>query len=198
LYRGEPVRTRRLPLHLARNLIHYVGQYCWFLSLAMIPIAQVIAIEFTMPLWTALLAAGFLGEKLTAARIAAVALGLFGILLIMGPGVTSFMPARRWRSPLPCCSAAPSSSLSALTRTDLALTIIFYMFFIQTVIDCPPPHRADGRHRRWPWWRWSAWPAPSHFALPRRSPRRRHGGGADGLLRVPLSALAGCCSTRRV
>src|SRR4051794_41566110 len=86
LYRGEPVRTRRLPLHLARNLIHYAGQFCWFLSLAMIPIAQVIAIEFTMPLWTALLAAGFLGEKLTAARIAAVALGLFGILLIMGPG----------------------------------------------------------------------------------------------------------------
>src|SRR5262245_396190 len=35
-YRGDPVRTRRLPWHLARNLVHFAGQYCWFLALALI------------------------------------------------------------------------------------------------------------------------------------------------------------------
>ena len=38
----------------------------------MIPIAQVVAIEFTMPVWTALLAVAFLGERLGPVRIAAV------------------------------------------------------------------------------------------------------------------------------
>src|SRR6476661_198193 len=130
VYRGAPVRTRRFPLHLARNLIHYAGQYCWFLSLAMIPIAQVIAIEFTMPLWTALLAAGFLGEKLNAARIAAVALGLLGILLIMGPGVTSFNAGQAAALAAAMLLGSAIIITKALTRTDSAITIIFYMFFI--------------------------------------------------------------------
>ena len=52
----------------------------------MIPIAQVVAIEFTMPIWTALLAVAFLGERLGAARIIAVALGLIGVTDIVRPG----------------------------------------------------------------------------------------------------------------
>ena len=195
LYRGDPVRTRRLPLHLARNLIHYAGQYCWFLSLAMIPIAQVIAIEFTMPLWTALLAAGFLGEKLNAARIAAVALGLFGILLIMGPGVASFNAGQAVALAAAMLLGSAIIITKALTRTDSALTIIFYMFFIQTVIGLPAAISV------WMWpppalWPWVAVVGVagtfSHFCLAKAISL------ADAtvvvpmdFLRVPLSALAG-------
>jgi len=57
------LRTSRLPTHAARALLHYAGQYGWFLALTLIPLAQVVAIEFTMPLWTALLAAAVLGDR---------------------------------------------------------------------------------------------------------------------------------------
>ena len=50
------MRTGRAGLHVARNTFHYAAQFGWFLALTMIPIAQVVAIEFTMPIWTALLA----------------------------------------------------------------------------------------------------------------------------------------------
>jgi len=40
-----------------------LGQYCAFGALA-----TVFAIEFTMPVWTALLAAAFLGERQTQGR----------------------------------------------------------------------------------------------------------------------------------
>ncbi|MHC2371585.1 drug/metabolite transporter (DMT)-like permease [Bradyrhizobium diazoefficiens] len=59
------LRTRRLPQHIARNLIHYVSQLGWFFALTLIPIGQVVAIEFTMPIWTAILAASFLSERMT-------------------------------------------------------------------------------------------------------------------------------------
>ena len=58
----EVVKTARLPQHVARNLIHYGAQLGWFFALTLIPIGQVVAIEFTMPIWTAILAAMFLGE----------------------------------------------------------------------------------------------------------------------------------------
>jgi len=47
------VKTARFPQHAARNLIHYSAQLGWFFALTLIPIGQVVAIEFTMPIWTA-------------------------------------------------------------------------------------------------------------------------------------------------
>ncbi|WP_213030220.1 EamA family transporter, partial [Acinetobacter baumannii] len=59
------LKTTRLPQHVARNLIHYIAQLGWFFALTLIPIGQVVAIEFTMPIWTAILAAILLGERMT-------------------------------------------------------------------------------------------------------------------------------------
>ena len=58
------MRTRRIGRHVARNAVHYAAQFGWFFALTLIPIAQVVAIEFTMPVWTAILATAFLGERL--------------------------------------------------------------------------------------------------------------------------------------
>ena len=51
------MRTQRLPQHMARNVVHYAAQYGWFAALSLIPLAQLVAIELTMPIWSALLAA---------------------------------------------------------------------------------------------------------------------------------------------
>ena len=70
------LKTSRLPQHVARNLIHYGAQLGWFFALTLIPIGQVVAIEFTMPIWTAILAASFLGERMTVWKVAAIVLGV--------------------------------------------------------------------------------------------------------------------------
>src|SRR6202035_3305711 len=56
------MKTARPLQHIGRNLIHYAAQLGWFFALTLIPLGQVVAIEFTMPIWTAILAASFLGE----------------------------------------------------------------------------------------------------------------------------------------
>ena len=67
--------TRRLGLHVARNLVHFCGQYAWVWGIAITPLAVVTAIEFTSPVWVALLAALILGERLTPPRWTAIAGG---------------------------------------------------------------------------------------------------------------------------
>jgi drug/metabolite transporter (DMT)-like permease len=84
---GRPgaVRTERLPQHVLRNAIHYAAQYGWFVALTLIPLAQVVAIEFTMPIWTAALAVLFLGERMNGRKWFAVLLGLVGVAVIVRP-----------------------------------------------------------------------------------------------------------------
>ena len=57
------MKTQRPLQHIGRNIAHYVGQFAWLYALTLIPLAQLISIEFTAPIWTALLAVSFLGER---------------------------------------------------------------------------------------------------------------------------------------
>jgi len=89
------VRTHVFGTHLLRNVVHFGGQYAWFYGIALIPLTEVFAIEFTVPIWTAILATVFLGERMSGLRALAVALGFVGILVILRSGVEAISaPAR--------------------------------------------------------------------------------------------------------
>lgn len=125
------IKTEKLGLHLLRNIAHYGGQYGWFYGLGFIPLAEVFAIEFTLPVWVAILAVLILGEKLTRPRIIAIVLGLIGLLIILRPGVQVVQPAA-----LAVLAAAVGYALShvltkKITNTDSALSVVFYMTLIQ-------------------------------------------------------------------
>jgi drug/metabolite transporter (DMT)-like permease len=64
-----PLRTRRFPAHAARAVLHLGGQWCWMYAIGVLALATVFAIEFTMPVWVAILAALFLGERLNQGRM---------------------------------------------------------------------------------------------------------------------------------
>src|SRR5688572_25734116 len=87
------LRTRRIHMHFGRNLIHLLGQTLWVYSIGALTLATVFAIEFTMPVWTALLAWIFLRERLSPPRLVMLGLGLAGVLVILRPGGGGFHPA---------------------------------------------------------------------------------------------------------
>ncbi|MEK6244673.1 MAG: EamA family transporter [Pseudomonadota bacterium] len=51
------LRTRLMGVHLWRNICHLGGQASWVYALGALPLAMVFAIEFTAPIFTAVLAA---------------------------------------------------------------------------------------------------------------------------------------------
>ncbi len=82
----QPPKPGHLKIHAARGLVHGTAVMLWFFAMARVPVAEVTAIGYTAPIFVTIGAAFFLGERLQARRIAAVAIGLFGVFIILRPG----------------------------------------------------------------------------------------------------------------
>ena len=190
------MRSERPGAHLGRNVVHYAAQFGWFYAVTLIPIGQVVAIEFTMPIWTALLAVAFLHERMNAAKVVAIVLGLVGVWMIVRPEPGS---AQAFGQAISLAAAVGFSValtiVKSLTATDRVVRIIFWMCVLQSAIGALPaalvwrtPSAAG-----WPWIVLVAVCGTfSHYCMARAM---RH---ADAtivvpmdFLRVPLTALAG-------
>jgi drug/metabolite transporter (DMT)-like permease len=134
------VSTRHIGLHLARNSVHFASQIAWATSLTLLPLATVFALEFTMPAWTALLAAIFLGERLTPSRIGAVILGFIGVLVIIRPGLESFRPASFLVLLAAFGYAITLTVTKRLTATDTTFGIILWMNVMQLPMNLAGSH----------------------------------------------------------
>ncbi len=129
--RLREVRTDRLGSHLVRNLFHFTGQNLWFWALTMIPLAQVFALEFTSPIWVILLSPLVLGERLTAMKAAAAAMGFAGILIATRPDFTALQPGMIAAAASAVCFAATSLMTKALTRGESIVSILFWLTLMQ-------------------------------------------------------------------
>ncbi|MGH8691375.1 MAG: DMT family transporter [Burkholderiales bacterium] len=125
------LRTARLGVHAWRNVIHFVGQVLWVYSIGALALATVFAIEFTMPVWTALLAALFLKERLSPPRLVMLGLGIAGVLVILRPGGGSFHPAMLAMVLGSLCYASSFIFTKRLSSTDSALAVLFWMAVVQ-------------------------------------------------------------------
>jgi drug/metabolite transporter (DMT)-like permease len=123
--------TRRLGLHAWRNAAHLAGQFTWFWAITQIPLAEVFALEFTTPLWVALLAPLILRERMTLPRLAAVMLGFIGALVVIRPVGMSISLGTA--SAMACAVAYAFSyiAMKQLTRTERPLTILFWLSLFQ-------------------------------------------------------------------
>jgi drug/metabolite transporter (DMT)-like permease len=154
LSRRRPVPARRVPLHLARNLVHWGGNYAWSLGVTLLPLAVVFALEFTTPAWVTLLAVLILRERLTASRLAAVVLGFLGVLVVLRPGLAALQPASLVVLGSAVLFALTAVATKALTRTESVLSILFWMNLIQLPLNLAagrlfpavPAVALEGRH----------------------------------------------------
>ncbi len=92
-YGGELVRMHSPRLHLLRAamLASMTGLNFW--SLQYLQLAEVGAIQFSVPVLIALLSSWLLRERLDARRWAAIIAGFLGVMLVMRPGTQAFHPA---------------------------------------------------------------------------------------------------------
>jgi drug/metabolite transporter (DMT)-like permease len=132
------MKTSRPLQHIGRNLVHYVAQLGWFFALTLIPLAQVVSIEFTMPIWTAILAASFLGERMTIWKISAIVLGLVGVIIIVRPATGEINPGQLIALGAAVGFGVSVAMMKSLTRTENTVAIIFWMLVIQSAAGFVP------------------------------------------------------------
>jgi drug/metabolite transporter (DMT)-like permease len=127
----RPLRTTNLKLQLFRNVSHFAATVGWYISVTLLPLAEVFAIEFTTPVWVALLAVLFLGERMNVGRVVALVLGIAGILVILRPGFTD-VGAGTWLMVATAFGFAVANACTkGLTRTDSVLTLLLWMSMLQ-------------------------------------------------------------------
>ena len=91
--RGElrtGLRTQNPKGHIWRGLIGSTAMGLSFAGLAILPLYEVKAIQYAMPIFVVILAALLLGERIRKVRITAVAMGMAGVLIILWPRLTAF------------------------------------------------------------------------------------------------------------
>jgi uncharacterized membrane protein len=120
------VITKNFRIHGLRNIAHFGGQFGWFYGIAFIPLAEVFALEFTVPVWTAVLATVLLGEHITRERVTAIAFGVVGVLLILRPGLAVVNPASLAVLGGAFCYAFSHTLTRKLALVDTPLAILFY------------------------------------------------------------------------
>jgi len=125
------LRTRLFRLHLARALMHLGGQYCWIYAIGALTLATVFAIEFTMPVWVALLATAFLGERMNRGRLVMLVLGLSGIAIIVRPDAGGLHPAALVMVLGSMFYAGNMVMTKRISVADSPLAVLFWMSLTQ-------------------------------------------------------------------
>ncbi len=185
-------RARRPGRLLMMSIAHVAGMVCYFAAIAYLPLAEVIALAFSKPLFATVGAALVLHEVVRARRWTAVGLGIVGVLIVLRPGAQAISPFALLMLLGALLAAATTLMIKHLTLTERVPTIVWYQAMFATLLSFP----LCLLHWRTPdavgWLLLIAIGGFGTLALADVAPfglsRRRLGGGA---VRVPAPAVRG-------
>lgn len=80
-------KTNNIKLHFIRGIINVPTMYVGFAALMFIPLEQIQALHFIVPITVTFLAVFFFKEKIRFVRISALIIGLIGMLVMLRPGI---------------------------------------------------------------------------------------------------------------
>lgn len=124
-------------LQTGRTIVHFGAQFSWIHALTLIPLVEVFALEFTSPLWVAVLAPMLLGERLTRWRMAAAVIGFAGALIVIRPfgaGGFSLSPGSALALASALGFALNIMATRLLSKTDTPFVLLFWMNGLQVLM----------------------------------------------------------------
>ncbi|MDP6603845.1 MAG: DMT family transporter [Rhodospirillales bacterium] len=125
--RLAPLRTQRIGLLAMRGFCHVVTMLLHFMALSLIPLATFASLNFSIPLFTTILAFVFLGEAIRLRRLVALGVGFAGALVVVRPGIVGLDVGAVLVLAGAASFAASVIILKHLVRTESSLTVTIYM-----------------------------------------------------------------------
>lgn len=132
------LRTTRLKLYGLRAVLVYSGNLCWFYALAEMALADATALSFLVPVFTALILAFWMRERLTGPRIVALFLGLAGAFVVIRPGFTEIGLATIGMMYTTISYGAATAQTRVLAKTEDSNAVVFYMFALNAPLALGP------------------------------------------------------------
>ena len=145
------LRTDNLWLYAVRAAFAYSAMFCGYYSVRLITIADSVALQFTLPIFTLVFAVILLKERAYAHRWIATVLGFAGVLIIVRPGFAEVNIGVAIALAAALLFGVVDVSTRFLARDDGIRTILFYGFILQLPIAVIPAaatmgHAASRRH----------------------------------------------------
>lgn len=134
----RPLRTRQFKLHFWRAVINLTNMVAFYFGLAMTPLAEATALNFTAPLFATLLATAFLGETFRIRRTVALVVGFVGAVVILRPGVEAINPGALFVIFAAVLWGGIMIMIKVMARTESSLSITTWVMILMTVMSLPP------------------------------------------------------------
>lgn len=138
--------TEHRLLHVARAVTNGGSLMAYFFALSLIPLVDATALFLTFPLFVAVGAMLFLGERVGLKRWVAFGLGSAGAIIVLQPGLHSALLGSVLVLIAATCAAGTRLLAKSLSSTDSPATIVAYVSLLMTPLTAIPA----AFYWRWP------------------------------------------------
>jgi len=122
--------THRPLDHLARGLSQSISQLCLLLAFSLMPLAGAVAINFSAPLFAALVSIIWLTEPAGFVRGGALVIGFVGVLIVTNPGTNSLTLGALFALTNAVMYGTVTVAVRGMTRTESANTLVMWQLAV--------------------------------------------------------------------
>jgi drug/metabolite transporter (DMT)-like permease len=130
----RPLITGKFALHVLRSVLNVLAMLAFFYGLSLEPLAKVVSLGLTAPLFATVGAVLFLRERMTPHRWIALGIGVVGALIILRPGIQVVSLGALMVLTSNTLWAVALVVIKVLTRTESSVTVALYSSLLQTPI----------------------------------------------------------------
>ena len=112
--------------------------YCFFFAIAHLHLAEAVLLNYSAPLFIAIIALIWLGERPSKKLISAIIIGFIGICFILKPGAAMFQGVALIGLFSGVFAAFAMVTIRNLSTTEPTLRIVFYFSLTSTLISAVP------------------------------------------------------------
>lgn len=124
------LRVASWPGQVTRGLLFVANAALIVLGFSLLPLATVIMIMFSSPIFLALMSGTLLGERVSLERWVAILAGFAGVLIVIRPGASAF----EWALLIPVAASFANALRDIVTRrlsrTETSIAILFWSTLI--------------------------------------------------------------------
>jgi len=124
--------TQRPRDHIARGLSQAISQTLSVLAFSLMPLAGAVAINFSAPLFAALVSIVWLKERAGAARWGALLVGFFGVMVVTNPGPNSLTLGALCALGNAIMYGSVTVAVRGMTKTESANTLLIWQMVTLT------------------------------------------------------------------
>jgi drug/metabolite transporter (DMT)-like permease len=122
--------TKRPRDHVLRGLSQTISQLSLLIAFSLMPLAGAVAINFSSPLWAALVSIVWLRERAGFVRWAALLTGFIGVLIVTDPGANSLTLGALFALINAVMYGSVTVAVRGMARTESANTLVIWQLSV--------------------------------------------------------------------